>query len=193
MLISEDYRKQQAELHKNPNYGMASVMYAPIVTALIDRLEINELLDYGAGKGRLGQSIKPHRRVLIDHYEPANPEMPEWAETPEPRELVACIDVLEHIEPELIDHVLDDLQRCVLQVGFFTIHTGPAVKTLPDGRNAHLIQQHPEWWLQKLWQRFELVQYTEVNNGFYVVVRPTDGNRQLRKSEASSGAVHAPD
>ena len=28
--------------------------------------------------------------------------------------------------------------------------TGPAEKMLPDGRNAHLIQQPKQWWLDKV-------------------------------------------
>ena len=29
---------------------------------------------------------------------------------------------------------------------FFAISTRPAKKTLPDGRNAHLTVQSPDWW-----------------------------------------------
>jgi len=30
------------------------------------------------------------------------------------------------------------------------IDTLPARKTLPDGRNAHLIQESQDWWLSKI-------------------------------------------
>lgn len=168
MLISEDYRKQQSELHENPNYGVASVSYAPLVTSLIDKLEVDDMLDYGAGKGRLAQSIKPNRKLIIELYEPASPE---WCDTPNPREFVTCIDVLEHVEPDLLDNVLDDLKRVTQKYGFFSIHTGPAVKTLPDGRNAHLIQENYKWWLPKLWERFEIHSMSHTPGGFYVVVK----------------------
>lgn len=168
MLISEDYRKQQESLHSNPNYGVASVSYAPLVTQLINKLEITEMLDYGCGKGRLAKSIKPKNKILIDHYDPAQPE---WSETPDSRQFVACIDVLEHIEPDLIDNVLDDLKRVTEFYGFFTVHTGPAVKTLPDGRNAHLIQEDYTWWLPKFWSRFEIHSFSHTPGGFYIVVK----------------------
>ena len=74
--------------------------------------------------------------LRIQHYDPA---IPDWADAPEPCEMVACIDVLEHIEPELIGNVLDDLQRVTRSIGLFTMATMPAVKVLEDGRNAHLI------------------------------------------------------
>jgi hypothetical protein len=56
-------------------------------------------------------------------------------------------------------------------IAFITIHTGPAMKTLPDGRNAHLTQQPMEWWLPKLWSRWD-IQTVQVahENGFYAIL-----------------------
>ena len=169
VLISEEYRRQQAELHKNPKYGMASVSFAPAVAQVIEACGARSLLDYGAGKGRLGIALRQHlkRPLTIYHYDPA---MPEWASPPAPCEFVACIDVLEHVEPPLLDNVLDDLRRVTAAVGVFTVHTEAALKVLPDGRNAHLIQQPPSWWLPRLMARFELVTYTRVERGFWVAV-----------------------
>lgn len=177
MLITDEYRKEQEELHKNPNYGRASESYAPIVAALINKSKVDNILDYGAGKGRLGQSLPNcglDHRVTIEHYDPA---IPEWSDEPEARDLVCCIDVLEHIEPELIDEVLDHLKEKTRYCGFFTIHTGPAKKVLSDGRNAHLIQEDADWWLPKLLDRFELMNFTRVQNGFYVIVGVKNGTK----------------
>ena len=79
--------------------------------------------------------------------------------------------MLEHIEPELLDNVLDDLQRVTMGRGFFTVHTGPAVKILPDGRNAHLIQKPASWWLPKFMSRFELTVFQAMPQGFWIVVQ----------------------
>jgi 2-polyprenyl-3-methyl-5-hydroxy-6-metoxy-1,4-benzoquinol methylase len=172
MTISQAYRALQSQLHRdNPEYGVASVGFAPMVADLIRQGGVKELLDYGAGKGRLGQELA---RILktppaIHHYDPA---IEAWAATPKPTEMVACIDVLEHIEPEYLDRVLDDLARLVRRVGVFTVHTGPAAKHLADGRNAHLIQEPPRWWLPKILARFELLLFQQIPNGFIVVVRP---------------------
>jgi hypothetical protein len=169
-LISEEYRRMQEELHRNPNYGVASVQYAPIVAQVLEQLRPEELLDYGAGKGRLGETLRTlmPNAPKIRHYDPARPE---WAAVPEPAPFVACIDVLEHIEPELVDNVLDDLQRVTQGHGVFTVHTGPAVKLLSDGRNAHLIQQPPAWWLPKFMDRFDLVVFQRMPQGFWIVVQ----------------------
>jgi 2-polyprenyl-3-methyl-5-hydroxy-6-metoxy-1,4-benzoquinol methylase len=65
---------------------------------------------------------------------------------PEPHDIVACTDVLEHIEPDCLDDVLKDIRRCTKKVAFLLIATRPAIKVLADGRNAHLIQQPYTWW-----------------------------------------------
>jgi len=168
-LITEEYRRLQQELHRNPDYGVASVGFAPLVAEILQQVGATELLDYGAGKGRLGQTLRQHIQapLTIHHYDPA---VPEWSAPPAPCRFVACIDVLEHIEPHLLDNVLDDLKRVTTAVGLFTVHTGAAVKVLPDGRNAHLIQQPPAWWLPRIMQRFELVQFGRMPMGFWVGV-----------------------
>ena len=168
-LISEEYRKMQQQLHENPNYGVASVQFAPLVAQVIEAAATHELLDYGAGKGRLGIALKQYiqRPLTIHHYDPA---IPAWSAPPQPCGFVACIDVLEHIEPALLDNVLDDLRRVTADVGVFTVHTQPAVKILPDGRNAHLIQQPPAWWLPKFLERFELETFNRMPMDFWIVV-----------------------
>lgn len=167
VLISDNYREQQTKLHENEHYGTASIYYAPIVSEICNKLEVQHLLDYGSGKCRLFQTLKVNHKMKLQAYEPAIKEL---SAPPVPAEMVACIDVLEHIEPDLLDNVLDDLARLTEAVAFLTIHTGPAMKTLPDGRNAHLTQQPMEWWLPKLWERFDIqtVQVTG-EHAFYVI------------------------
>jgi cyclopropane fatty-acyl-phospholipid synthase-like methyltransferase len=168
-LISKHYLEQQQALHRNPDYGVASLGFAPMVADLVNSLEISDLLDYGCGKGRLVQSLagKVQRNLTVRCYDPA---IPEYATPPAPAQMVVCIDVLEHIESASLNAVLDDLARCTRQYGLFSVHTGPAQKVLDDGRNAHLIQNPPEWWLSKLSRRFDLQTFQRTPNGFYVLV-----------------------
>jgi hypothetical protein len=167
VLITDEYRSQQEQLHENPDYGVASLHYAPIVSEICNRLEVQHLLDYGAGKCRLFQALKVNHRMKLQAYDPGVPKL---STPPVPAEMVTCIDVLEHIEPECLDDVLDDLMRLTECVAFLTVHTGPAVKTLADGRNAHLTQQPMEWWLPKIWERFDIqtVQVT-CDHAFHVI------------------------
>ena len=180
-LITAAYREMQQTLHESPAYGVASESFAPLVSRLVNRGGFTQLLDYGAGKGRLAPALRIDHPVRVRHYDPA---VPQWSASPEPAQFVTCIDVLEHIEPELLANVLDDLRRVTVETGLFTIHTGAAVKVLPDGRNAHLIQQPPDWWLPRLMARFDLLAFQRTREGFWVVV-----NRKGAASPIDSGIL----
>lgn len=168
--ISDDYRRQQQELHKNPHYGVASIGFAPRVKQILEQSGAKSLSDYGAGKQNLRIKLEELGMTGVD-YRPYDPAFPEYGE-PRPADLTCCIDVLEHIEPDFLDGVLDELRRITPRYGFYTVHTGPAVKVLEDGRNAHLIQQPTSWWLPKLCERFEIEHLTRTQGGFAVIVSP---------------------
>lgn len=137
-------------MHLNQRYGAASVKMAPKVQALINRIRPRSILDYGAGKGMLRQSVKTQAR--FEQYDPCVPEISNF---PKGKfDLVCCIDVLEHVEPEFLSDVLASLRSATGRVAFVTIHTGPAGKFLPDGRNAHLNQQNMDWWKHQLLSHF---------------------------------------
>jgi len=173
--ITQEYLAQQKQLHENPNYGVASLAFAPIVARIIQKTNCRSVSDYGAGKKRLLTALE-NQGIRLDSYLPYDPVFPEYG-TPQPADLVCCIDVLEHAEPELIDNVLIDLAGIVSNLGFFSIHKGPAGKTLSDGRNAHLIQKPVSWWLKKLSDHFEVIHLESHNmmgSGFWVLVSARD-------------------
>jgi hypothetical protein len=171
--ISEEYREEQVRLHQNPDYGMASIGLAPFVAEIIRHMSPKTVTDYGAGKCHLLKKLKS-LHVVDFSYQPYDPAFPEYGEA-RAADLVCCIDVLEHIEPNLLDNVLSDLAGLTRKIGFFSIHTGPAKKHLSDGRNAHLIQKPSSWWLPKLESFFEIghvEQLEAIGKGFTVVVGP---------------------
>lgn len=170
MKITPEYLTEQQKLHENPNYGVASLAFAPIVAQLIRDNGWKSVSDYGAGKKRLQEGLA--RAGVEVTYLPYDPVFPEYG-VPQPADLVCCIDVLEHIEPDCVDAVLTDLHRIMPLCGFFSIHTGAAAKVLSDGRNAHLIQQPPSWWLPRLCRYFEihhLQRHQLMGQGFWVLV-----------------------
>lgn len=175
--ITEEYRKMQQELHENPRYGTASLGFAPLVADLIRQSGAQSVSDYGAGKKNLQVGL--NNAGIFPEYKPYDPAFPEYG-SPQTADLVCCIDVLEHIEPALLENVLLDLAAITNKVGFFSIHMTPAVKVLPDGRNAHLIQEPTSWWLPKLCQHFDIVQLQQHNigggMGFWVIVHPITKN-----------------
>lgn len=166
MLLSEQYRSEQARLHSMGNYGTASLQYGEMVSGIVERSGARTLLDYGCGSMRNLAKVLDCE-VVYEGYDPA---VPAFAGDPDAADLVVCIDVLEHIEPDCLDAVLDHLKAKTLKHVFFTVHTGPAVKTLSDGRNAHLIQQPASWWLPKFLQRWNLLQFQANKHGFWVVM-----------------------
>jgi hypothetical protein len=125
-----------------------------MVSQIIEKMGITHLLDYGCGSQvNLAKHLKVKTKLTYQAYDPG---VPRFSKAPLPAQMVACIDVLEHIEPDYLETVLNDLCRLTEGVIFLTIDTAPAVKTLSDGRNAHLIQQDMEWWVPKLWERWTL-------------------------------------
>lgn len=170
MLITPEYKEQQRAMHesKRINYGTVGEKYGETVAQMVDVMEVDSILDYGAGHNMsLRKTFKPTRSVTYSAYDPGVPEL---ADPPKPAQMVVCIDVLEHIEPGCLDAVLDHLEDLTEEVLFATVHTGPAGKKLPDGRNAHLIQNPYEWWLPKFIERFTLKGFNQRSaTGFEVV------------------------
>ena len=168
-LISDAYRKEQEMLHAKGNYGTASLQFGKIVSEIINQTNALTVLDYGCGSMQnLATVLRPDHDVEYTGYDPA---VPEFSDKPDPADLVTCIDVLEHIEPELLENVLDDLCRLSPKWFFATVHTGPARKTLSDGRNAHLIQKSPLWWLEHFYKRWDVRSFQAIPTGFAVICR----------------------
>lgn len=169
-LISDEYQAQQQHLHETTEYGTMAQHYGPLVSQICEKLEITHLLDYGCGR-RMGltKTLSVKHKLTYQGYDPGA-GLEELATPPIPAQMVCCIDVLEHIEPPYLEGVLDHLAELTEIIAFVTIHTGPAIKTLPDGRNAHLTQQPIEWWLPKLWGRFDLQTVQKVGDHNYYTI-----------------------
>jgi hypothetical protein len=164
--ISAEYVQLNADLHRtNLAYGVGGGKHADTVLRIAKKMETSSILDYGCGKGYLAKAIP----FPIWEYDPA---IPGKEASPRPADLVVSTDVLEHIEPERLNVVLDDLRRVTKRIGYFTIHTGAAQKTLADGRNAHLIQQDKAWWKHKLKKFFTVASIQQKGMELHVVVAP---------------------
>lgn len=165
MLITETYRALNKRMHdERADYGVSGQRYAARVLELSQALSSRDILDYGCGKRTLEQTLG----FKIRNYDPCIPGL---EAPPKPARLVVCTDVLEHVEPECLEVVLDDLRRCTADTGFFVICTGATKKILADGRNAHLIQKGARWWLDRLWGRFRLMDFRDVEDDVHVVVK----------------------
>ena len=155
-LLTDEYRALLAYEHANTpgRWGTTAEMY---VDTIVSHAEgITDWLDYGAGSGGLTMALSSRhadKDISVTEYEPSRQNTVQ----PPAKPFVACIDVLEHVEPEFIDDVLEDLHRVTQNIGYFTISCRPAAKTLKDGRNAHVLVQPPEWWENKIVKHFDII------------------------------------
>lgn len=153
MLISEDYRRLNAEKHANKkDYGRLAWHLAPTIETICANNGFNSILDYGCGKGTLSEALKDSS-LKVSEYDPA---VPGKDSDPMAEDLVVCIDVMEHVEPELLDNVLNHISQLSRVAAYFVIDNGPAKAVLSDGRNAHLIVENVEWWKGRLGRFFNL-------------------------------------
>lgn len=174
MLFTAAYVEQNALLHtQREDYGANGGRMAPKVSSLMREYDCATMLDYGCGKGSLVKLIPGARG-----YDPA---LPEFSRRPEPADLVVCSDVLEHIEPECLDDVLEDLRSLAYRVVFLVISCRPAYKTLPDGRNAHLIVENQDWWMGRLMEFFRPGPYMSTKDELIFVGHPLPERKAVTK------------
>lgn len=143
-LASEEYRKQLQEKHATSVWGKHGHSHAPEVLQFLKQIGGRSVLDYGCGRATLAKSLPNIKTFEYDPGVPGKHHMPKVAD------LVVCTDVLEHVEPQLLDSVLRHIYLLAGRAAYLVIATRPARELLPDGRNAHLIIQPPEWWVEQL-------------------------------------------
>src|SRR5688572_28699413 len=110
-LISDEYLQQQKVLHAAPRgYGGSGHKHAKTVIAYARELRGCSILDYGCGQATLAKEIDRTTgnsgEFILLNYDPA---VPEYANGKRIADLVVCTDVLEHIEPDKLHAVLDDI------------------------------------------------------------------------------------
>lgn len=167
--ISPEYVALNKQLHSSPQgFGGSGHKNADAILLLIEKYGLKSILDYGAGQGTLKTFVDTFRTdAVITNYDPA---CEAYSEKPRHQfDLVVCTDVLEHIEPEYLANVLAELWEYSSRFVYLLVCCVPANKTLPDGRNAHLIQQSPEWWYEQImgnrpWNVLEYLRVPEKGN-----------------------------
>lgn len=166
-MISDEYRRLNAEAHLDPAYGTAARAHAPIVQELVDYYGAASLLDYGAGKQVL--------RDLVDvgEYRAYDPAISEIAAPPDPADVVYCGDVMEHVEPEHTHAVLADVVRLARVAALFVISTRDGSRMLADGSPAHRNVQPRIYWFRRLKGLGRLIRLPSDERGNVIaVVRP---------------------
>ncbi len=172
-IISESYRSQNRQLHElRVDYGIGGERYAEQVAEICRIHDFKTALDFGAGKQTFSarlRSLMPE--ISTTDYDPAIPGI-DREDDLSPCDIVVCSDVLEHVEPHALYDVLKKLHYLTRRAFFFVIACYPSSKHLPDGRNAHLLINPPEWWIEKMERHFEMVDYSFSDKILIGLARP---------------------
>lgn len=114
------------------------------------------ILDYGAGKGStytVPEGASPDGPLRISAAWPGvnvhcyDPGHTPFATLPDgPFDGVVSTDVVEHLAPFDAPWVLEEMFSRARRFVYVVAACYPAKKILPNGRNAHSIQETPGWW-----------------------------------------------
>lgn len=140
-------------MHRRTRWGGDGHTHWKNICPFVKEIGAKTILDYGCGRGTLKKKIDTSAAYLkVFEYDPG---IPGKDKSPDKSDLVVCTDVLEHIEDQYIDNVLGHINDLSIKGAYFVISCRKANASLPDGRNAHLIIQKPQWWIDSIKRHFE--------------------------------------
>ena len=151
-MYSGKYQEQLRREHYQSSWGSTGAKYSgsDILFLLRERPYIKSVLDYGAGKASMGSFIEELMpgRVQWTNYDIG---IPEYDQLPSKTfDLVLSTDVLEHVEPDRLSSVLQQLEQLTGKVLYSDIACYPTGKFFGEGpyigEDFHLIIESPSWW-----------------------------------------------
>jgi len=176
----EKYRRMWTEV---PGYRSNSPgeRLVPVFVKQAEWEKGDTLIDLGCGTGRAGLELSNlgFNVTLLDITKSAiDPEAQSlpfieyclWEPTTLKFAWVYCCDVLEHIPPEHVDAVLDNIAAIAQKGAFLQIALWPEVFGKQIGETLHLTVEPDEWWLEKLRQRWLIDWYAPSGDGRLIVL-----------------------
>lgn len=146
--------------HKKGSY-FNSQAQVPHLCQLIQDFQFTSLLDYGAGSPTQIFGANYRRRIVpsLRYYYAYDPYSVKKEVRAKPKvkkfDLVAATDVLEHILPEDIDDVIEELFAYTNKMLYVTICLSPAGKKICDekgkvkyNQSLHTLVRPKKWWLK---------------------------------------------
>ncbi len=141
-------------------HGGSTREFAKVIKRIIQDNKIENMLDYGCGKGFFydnsfyikEEKIKPLKKlwdIEIDLYDPCY-EKYSHLSSKKNYDLVISIDVLEHIPRQDIDWVLNRIFSISKKYVFLNVACYYANALLPNGSNAHINVNNKDWWFDKI-------------------------------------------
>lgn len=187
-IISTEHIKQYENIHKEKEFGVTGLEFAPHVQLCIAELKPKVILDYGCGQSQLFKALV----FPSENYYRYDPAIFEISQVPVKKaDLLINTDVLEHIPDEDLDEVLQHMAS-ISRNAFFNIATRLAREVLPNGENAHCTIKTANEWLLVLRRHFKDVQlvvdkenyscmFVTWNTSLYNVFPIVDDHKGLKK------------
>jgi hypothetical protein len=154
-MISDDYKESLRKKHakaieSDMRWGASGYRYSGkwIESILIANPQILTALDFGAGHCTLSDNIPD---VCWTNYDPAIPgiDLPVIGRF----DLVVATDVLEHVEPPMINQTIKEigeLSGYMIALDIPNEGTGGVLEDGPyKGHDEHLIIQGAKWWQKR--------------------------------------------
>lgn len=191
---TESYAILQHEMHDMGHYGQwgshdIDFLGRVILSLYVElNMRINKkklqhdrrisLLDYGCGSGNLGESINTVFNIVdMTNYDPF---VEKYSKEPEGIfDVIACCDVLEHVEIQCVPNTIKYISDKVRYAVIFCIACGDAKKTLPDGRNAHITQKSPQWWINEISKKLYVAEAVSVGDFVLLACQTLDAKELL--------------
>lgn len=148
-MFTLQYKKQLETMQAKNAFKGKIPAYEEIYN-FVSNVTPHSILDYGCAHGTLINKLKEDfpEILVVDGYDPG---VKEYENFPNRKyEVLISNDVLEHVEPEFLDMTLKRIEKLFTKNARLIIACYPAKKILPDGRNAHLIVESTDWWLDKI-------------------------------------------
>ena len=147
-MISDEYKKQLSLMQSNNKFKGGLHDYEEVFN-FIKKESPDSVLDFGCAQGNLINQLKAD---FVDiSFFGYDPGVEKFKILPDFKiECLISNDVIEHIEPEFLDITLEKINNLFTKSARLVIACYPAKKLLPDGRNAHLIVETKDWWLEKI-------------------------------------------
>tara|TARA_Y100000741_G_C18239797_1_gene553155 strand:+ start:405 stop:1067 length:663 start_codon:yes stop_codon:yes gene_type:complete len=152
--------------------GHSTLVFAKLIRDIIKKNQIETMLDYGCGKGFFYSnesnqngikinSLKDYWKIDIDLYDPCY-EKNSFIDEKKKYDLVISIDVLEHIPSQDTDWVLEKIISKAKKYVFINVACYSAIAILPNGENAHINVNEPEWWNEKILKLKKIYQNVKI-------------------------------
>ena len=140
--------------------GRSTIVFAKLIKDIIHKNQIENMLDYGCGKGFFYdnsfkikdikiKSLRDYWGIKIDLFDPCY-ENYSIINEDNIYDMVISIDVLEHIPEQDIDWVLDRIIGKAKKYVFINVACYSAAALLPNGNNAHININNHKWWFEKI-------------------------------------------